>query len=46
MRPDTARRAAEHLTPTGPDHPWTGVRFTASWGSRDALDLIRSYPTR
>ncbi|MEY2231253.1 hypothetical protein [Streptomyces sp. BF23-19] len=38
LRPDTARQVAEHLT--APGHPWTGVRFSATWGSRDVLDTI------
>ncbi|WP_299540688.1 hypothetical protein [uncultured Streptomyces sp.] len=34
LKQGPARDVAEHLTPAGPDHPWTGVRFTASWNSR------------
>ncbi|MFI1067750.1 hypothetical protein ACH4TC_38450 [Streptomyces spororaveus] len=43
LRPDAARRVAEHLTAAAPGHPWEGVRFSAAWGSRDALDatLVR-----
>ncbi|MCX4546771.1 hypothetical protein [Streptomyces sp. NBC_01565] len=26
--------------PSEPGHPWTGVRFAASWGSRDVLDAV------
>lgn len=44
LKPDAARQVAQHLTPAGPGHPWTGVRFTAAWGSRDALDLILVEP--
>ncbi|WP_331735158.1 hypothetical protein OG379_40240 (plasmid) [Streptomyces sp. NBC_01166] len=29
---------AEHLTAGDPDHPWTGVRSTASWNSRTPLE--------
>jgi ATP-dependent DNA ligase len=38
LKPDAARQLADHLTQAGPDHPWTGVRFTSAWGSRDVLD--------
>lgn len=44
MKPDAARQLAGHLTEAGPDHPWTGVRFTASWGSRESLDPILVVP--
>ncbi|MBT2453159.1 ATP-dependent DNA ligase [Streptomyces sp. ISL-43] len=44
LRPDAARRVAEHLAAAGPGHPWTGVRFAASWGSRDVLDRRRTAP--
>nr|BAK19902.1 putative ATP dependent DNA ligase [Streptomyces rochei] len=40
LRPDTARDLAERLTPAGPGHPWEGVRFTTSWGSRTPLDVV------
>ncbi|MBT2505851.1 ATP-dependent DNA ligase [Streptomyces sp. ISL-98] len=38
LKPDAARQLADHLTEAGPGHPWTGVRFTATWGSREPLD--------
>ena len=43
LRPDAARQVAEHLTAAAPGHPWEGVRFSATWGSRDVLDttLVR-----
>ncbi|MFE7948194.1 ATP-dependent DNA ligase [Streptomyces sp. NPDC057426] len=44
LKPDAARQLADHLTPAGPDHPWTGVRFTATWGSREPLDPILVVP--
>jgi hypothetical protein len=44
LKPDAARRLADHLTEAGPDHPWTGVRCTASWGSRESLDPILVVP--
>ncbi|WP_205024043.1 hypothetical protein [Streptomyces sp. HB132] len=34
LKPSPARDLADHLTAAGPDHPWTGGRFTASWNSR------------
>ncbi|MFE2323757.1 hypothetical protein ACFXD5_07505 [Streptomyces sp. NPDC059385] len=46
LRPDQARQVAEHLAAAGPGHPWTGVRFAASWGSRDALDAVLVRPER
>jgi ATP-dependent DNA ligase len=39
LRPDTARLVAEQLSPAKAGHPWEGVRFTASWGSRALLDV-------
>ncbi|MET9513462.1 hypothetical protein ABZX62_34315 [Streptomyces flavidovirens] len=44
LTPDAARQLADHLTEQGPDHPWTGVRFTAAWGSREPLDSILVVP--
>ncbi|WP_073919999.1 hypothetical protein [Streptomyces sp. CB00455] len=34
---------AEHLTPAGTGHPWTGATFSSAWGTRDVLDtaLVR-----
>ncbi|MDX6315867.1 MAG: hypothetical protein QOF44_5331 [Streptomyces sp.] len=32
-----ARQLADRLTPAGPGHPWTGVRFTTVWG-REPLE--------
>ncbi|MGW9370302.1 hypothetical protein ACWGVR_09820 [Streptomyces xanthophaeus] len=43
LRPDQARHVAEHLVAADGGHPWTGVKFAASWGSRDVLvrpDLV------
>ncbi|HBF84962.1 MAG TPA: ATP-dependent DNA ligase [Streptomyces sp.] len=40
LKPDAARQLAAHLTPAGSDHPWTGVRFTASWRSSDRLEPV------
>ncbi|MGW2275746.1 hypothetical protein [Streptomyces yangpuensis] len=44
LRPDAARQVAEHLTAAAPGHPWTGVRFAATWGSRDVLDTTLVHP--
>ncbi|MFH8371385.1 hypothetical protein [Streptomyces sp. NPDC018031] len=44
LRPDAARDLAERLTPAGPGHPWEGVRFTTSWGSRTPLDVVLVEP--
>ncbi|WP_405657981.1 hypothetical protein OG379_00305 [Streptomyces sp. NBC_01166] len=38
LKPGPAQDVAEQLTAAGPDHPWTGVRFTASWNSRTPLE--------
>ncbi|MFJ8755311.1 hypothetical protein ACIREO_39290 [Streptomyces sp. NPDC102441] len=38
LKPGPARDVADHLTAAGPDHPWTGARFTASWNSRTPLE--------
>ncbi|MEU9087672.1 ATP-dependent DNA ligase [Streptomyces sp. NPDC048357] len=44
LRPDAARQVAEHLTAAAPGHPWEGVRFSATWGSRDVLDTTLLHP--
>ncbi|WP_236247001.1 ATP-dependent DNA ligase [Streptomyces sp. CC210A] len=44
LRPDAARDLADRLTPAGPRHPWKGVRFTTSWGSRTPLDVVLVEP--
>ncbi|MEV5864295.1 ATP-dependent DNA ligase [Streptomyces sp. NPDC052071] len=44
LKPGPARDLAEHLTAAGPDHPWTGVRFTASWTSRTPLEPVLVAP--
>ncbi|MBT2406322.1 MULTISPECIES: hypothetical protein [unclassified Streptomyces] len=44
LRPDTARELAEHLTPAGTGHPWTGARFSSAWGTRDVLDTTLVQP--
>ncbi|WP_051837459.1 hypothetical protein [Streptomyces sp. NRRL F-2580] len=44
LRPAVARQVAEHPTPAAPGHPWEGVRFSATWGSRDVLDTTLVHP--
>ncbi|MFE0805286.1 ATP-dependent DNA ligase [Streptomyces sp. NPDC058812] len=44
LYPDAARRLAADLTPAGAGHPWQGVRFTTSWGSRTPLDVVLVEP--
>ncbi|TDU67984.1 ATP-dependent DNA ligase [Streptomyces sp. KS 21] len=44
LRPDAARQVAEHLAAAAPGHPWEGVRFSATWGSRDVLDTTLVHP--
>jgi ATP-dependent DNA ligase len=44
LRPDAARDLAQRLTPAGHGHPWEGVRFTTSWGSRTPLDVVLVEP--
>ncbi|MFD5891971.1 ATP-dependent DNA ligase [Streptomyces sp. NPDC060334] len=40
LRPDQVRQVAERLTAASPGHPWTGARFSATWGSRDILEVV------
>lgn len=44
LHPDAARQLAEHLIPARLSHPWVGVRFTTSWGSRTPLDVVLVEP--
>ncbi|MEU9035376.1 ATP-dependent DNA ligase [Streptomyces sp. NPDC048352] len=44
LRPEQARPVAERLAPASPGHPWDGVQFAASWGSRDVLDVTLVCP--
>ncbi|CAM5618011.1 hypothetical protein GCM10010343_11820 [Streptomyces avidinii] len=44
LRPDAARRVAEHFTAAAPGHPCTGAEFSATWGSRDVLDTTLVHP--
>ncbi|MEU7068118.1 RNA ligase family protein [Streptomyces sp. NPDC046161] len=39
LRTEAARLVAEHLAAADPGHPWEGVTFAATWGSRDVLDV-------
>jgi hypothetical protein len=44
LRPDAARQQPDHLTASGPEHPWTGVRLSVTWGSCEILDPILVVP--
>ncbi|MFD0723206.1 ATP-dependent DNA ligase [Streptomyces globosus] len=44
LRPDAARLVAGSLSEADPEHPWTGMRFTAAWGSRDLLEVTLVRP--
>ncbi|WP_369780101.1 ATP-dependent DNA ligase [Streptomyces sp. R33] len=44
LRPEVSRQVGEYLAAADPGHPWTGVRFAAAWGSREALDAILVRP--
>ncbi|MER5781257.1 ATP-dependent DNA ligase [Streptomyces mobaraensis] len=44
LRPEAAHDLGRRLEPAGAGHPWEGVRFTASWGSRTALEVVLVEP--
>ncbi|MFE2146636.1 ATP-dependent DNA ligase [Streptomyces sp. NPDC059456] len=44
LRPDVSRQVGEHLAAADPGHPFEGVRFTSTWGSRDVLDVVLVRP--
>ncbi len=44
LRPDASRQIGDHLAATDTGHPWTGVRFAVSWGTREALDAVLVRP--
>ncbi|WP_037634646.1 ATP-dependent DNA ligase [Streptomyces katrae] len=44
LRPEAARLVGGNLTAAGPEHPWTGTRFTSAWGSRDLLEVTLVRP--
>ncbi|WP_445270424.1 ATP-dependent DNA ligase [Streptomyces sp. DSM 41634] len=44
LHPEQARQVGEHLAAPGPGHPWEGVRFASTWGSRDVLDVTLVRP--
>jgi ATP-dependent DNA ligase len=44
LEPNAARQLAGHLTKAGPDHPWSGVHFTASWHTREPLNPTLTVP--
>jgi ATP-dependent DNA ligase len=35
---------AGHLTPAGPEHPWTGWSFSAGWGTTETLTVTLVHP--
>ncbi|GAA2767632.1 ATP-dependent DNA ligase [Streptomyces paradoxus] len=35
---------AGHLTPAGPEHPWTGWSFSAGWGTTEKLTVTLVHP--
>ncbi|MEU0896779.1 ATP-dependent DNA ligase [Streptomyces massasporeus] len=35
---------AGHLTPAGPEHPWTGWTFSAGWGTTETLTVTLVHP--
>ncbi|MFI9149499.1 ATP-dependent DNA ligase [Streptomyces sp. NPDC053367] len=39
LRTAERRAIAQRVSPGGPDHPWHGRRFTASWGARGGLEF-------
>ncbi|MET9373960.1 ATP-dependent DNA ligase [Streptomyces sp. NPDC002992] len=44
LTPERMRQMAGLLHQAGTDHPWTGVRFSSTWGSREALDVVLVQP--
>ncbi|WP_345206347.1 hypothetical protein [Streptomyces lavendulae] len=44
LRSEQAGQVVGHLAPACPGHPWEGVRFAASWGARDVLDVTLVRP--
>ncbi|MEU5490923.1 ATP-dependent DNA ligase [Streptomyces sp. NPDC020196] len=44
LKSAAAAEVADQLTAADTDHPWTGVRFSARWGSRDVLHPVLVEP--
>ncbi|MFJ6722377.1 ATP-dependent DNA ligase [Streptomyces sp. NPDC091259] len=44
LRPEAAHLVAASITAADEDHPWTGMWFASTWGSRDALDVTLVRP--
>ncbi|WP_328930085.1 ATP-dependent DNA ligase [Streptomyces sp. NBC_00190] len=44
LRPEATRLVGGNLTAADRGHPWTGLRFASSWGSRDVLDVTLVRP--
>ncbi|GAA0661876.1 hypothetical protein GCM10009535_46830 [Streptomyces thermocarboxydovorans] len=44
LQPGQVRHLADHLIAAKRGHPWEGVRFTTTWGSRTPLDVVLVEP--
>ncbi|MFE1189966.1 ATP-dependent DNA ligase [[Kitasatospora] papulosa] len=44
LKPGPAQDLAKQLTAADAGHPWTGIRFTASWSSRTPLEPVLVAP--
>lgn len=44
LRPETTLQVAQYVRPAEADHPWAGVRFSSSWGSREPLNVTLVAP--
>jgi ATP-dependent DNA ligase len=44
LAPPLRRDLGGFLTPAGADHPWTGIRVSTSWGSREPLEFTCVQP--
>ncbi|MDX3526316.1 ATP-dependent DNA ligase [Streptomyces sp. ID05-39B] len=44
LQPGQLRHLADHLIAAKRGHPWEGVRFTTTWGSRTPLDVVLVEP--
>ncbi|MFE6022752.1 hypothetical protein ACFQ6O_40610 [Streptomyces sp. NPDC056441] len=40
----TRPTSSEDLAAASPEHPWTGVKFSSAWGSREVLDAVLVRP--
>jgi ATP-dependent DNA ligase len=44
LQPAAQAELGPLLTPAAADHPWTGRRFSAGWGTHDLLDVTLVHP--